>query len=100
MQGFLRRRVPLLVRRAVTVAPALGFLATGADPTHALVLSQVLLSFGIPFALVPLVRWTGRRDLMGDLVNRGVTTLAATAASVFVVALNAVLVTSMALGAG
>jgi manganese transport protein len=73
MQGFLRRRIPLLARRALTLTPALAVLAFGVEPTRALVLSQVVLSFGIPFALVPLVLLTSRRDVMADLVNRRAT---------------------------
>jgi manganese transport protein len=69
MQGFIRRRIPIFVRRAVTLAPALVVLAVGINPTKALVGSQVVLSFGIPFALVPLLLITRRRDLMGALVN-------------------------------
>jgi manganese transport protein len=69
MQGFVNRRIPLFLRRAVTLAPALVVLALGVDPSRALVLSQVVLSFGIPFALVPLLYFTSRRDLMGGLVN-------------------------------
>ena len=64
MQGFIQRSIPLFLRRALTLAPALVVLGIGVDPTEALVLSQVVLSFGIPFALVPLVLLTRRRDLM------------------------------------
>jgi len=88
MQGFLQRRIPLLVRRAVTMAPALVVLAVGVDPTQALVLSQVVLSFGIPFALVPLVLLTRRRDVMGPLVNRPATTGVAWAVAALIIALN------------
>ena len=70
MQGFINRQIPLLLRRAITMAPALIVLAVGVNPTDALVLSQVVLSFGIPFALVPLVLLTRRRDVMGALVNQ------------------------------
>ncbi|MCZ7438555.1 Nramp family divalent metal transporter [Micromonospora sp. WMMC241] len=91
MQGFLRRRIPLVVRRTVTLLPALAVLAVGVDPTRALVLSQVVLSFGIPFALVPVVAFTRRRDLMGSLVNHRATTAAAVAVAGLVVALNAFL---------
>ena len=70
MQGFVRRRIPLFLRRAITMAPALVIIAIGVDPTRALVLSQVVLSFGIPFALVPLVWFCRDRSLMGALVNR------------------------------
>jgi manganese transport protein len=76
MEGFLRRRLPLALRRGVTLAPALVVLAVGVDPTRALVLSQVVLSFGIPFALVPLVLLTRRADVMGEFVNRPGTTAA------------------------
>jgi manganese transport protein len=92
MQGYLRRSIPLLVRRGLTLAPALVVLALGVDPTQALVLSQVLLSFGIPFALVPLVLLTARRDVMGALVNRPITTVAASLATAVVVILNLFLV--------
>lgn len=69
MQGLMHRRVPLLLRRVITLVPALLLLAIGVDPTWALVISQVVLSFGIPFALVPLLRLTGDRSLMGASVN-------------------------------
>jgi manganese transport protein len=92
MQGFLRRRIPLYLRRLLAVVPALIVLAFGVDPTQALVFSQVVLSFGIPFVLVPLVLLTRRPDVMGDWVNRRVTTTAAAVASLVIIALNAVLV--------
>ncbi|MET7705879.1 Nramp family divalent metal transporter [Micromonospora sp. NPDC005413] len=98
MQGFLRRRVPLLLRRLVTLVPALAVLAIGLDPTRALVLSQVILSFGIPFALVPVVAFTRRRDLMGNLVNHPLTTAAASLVAVLVVALNAFLLWQVVAG--
>jgi manganese transport protein len=88
MQGFLQRRIPLTLRRAITMAPALLVLALGVDPTRALVLSQVVLSFGIPFALVPLVLLTRRVDVMGALVNKPVTTTAAVLVAAVVIALN------------
>ncbi|MBM3715488.1 MAG: divalent metal cation transporter [Actinobacteria bacterium] len=91
MHGLLRVRVPLLARRLVTLLPALGILALGVDPTLALVLSQVVLSFGIPFALVPLVALTARRDLLGAYRNRVVTTVAGVLASLFLITLNGVL---------
>ena len=69
MQGFIRRRIPIFVRRAITLTPALVVLAIGVDPTDALVGSQVVLSFGIPFALVPLLMIASKREVMGDLVN-------------------------------
>ncbi len=88
MQGFINRRIPLGVRRAVTMTPALVVLALGVNPTDSLVLSQVVLSFGIPFALVPLVLLTRRRDVMGALVNRRVTTLAASIVAALIIVLN------------
>jgi manganese transport protein len=91
MAGFLRRRVPLALRRAVTMIPALAVLALGVDPTTALVLSQVLLSFGIPFALVPLVLLTRRPDVMGRYVNRRLTTAGGAAISLLIIGLNAAL---------
>ncbi|BAJ74774.1 Mn2+ and Fe2+ transporters of the NRAMP family [Microbacterium testaceum StLB037] len=91
MHGLLRVRVPLLARRLVTLIPALVILAVGVDSTLALVLSQVVLSFGIPFALVPLVALTARREVLGVHRNRVLTTAAGIAAAVFLIALNAVL---------
>jgi manganese transport protein len=98
MQGFLRRRVPLLLRRLVTLVPAVAVLAIGLDPTRALVLSQVILSFGIPFALIPVVAFTRRRDLMGNLVNHPLTTAAASGVAILVVALNAFLLWQVVTG--
>jgi manganese transport protein len=88
MQGFIDRKVPLLLRRLVTMLPALVVLAVGLDPTRALVLSQVVLSFGIPFALIPLVIFTSRKKLMGALVNRRATTIAASLIAALIVTLN------------
>jgi manganese transport protein len=88
MQGFIRRQVPVFARRAVTMIPALVLIGTGFSPTRALVLSQVFLSFGIPFALVPLVIFTGRRSLMGSLANRRLTSVAAYAVTAVIVAMN------------
>ena len=91
MHGLLRVRVPLVARRLVTLVPALVILAIGVDPTLALVLSQVVLSFGIPFALIPLVAVTARRDVLGEHRNRPLTTAAGVVASVFLVTLNGIL---------
>lgn len=98
LQGYLRRRIPLLLRRALTLAPALAVLAVGIDPTRALVLSQVVLSFGIPFALVPLVLLARRRDVMGDLVNRPVTTVTASVVAAVIIGLNAFLLVQVMSG--
>jgi manganese transport protein len=91
MRGLLHVRIPLLARRLVTLIPALGILLIGFDPTLALVLSQVVLSFGIPFALVPLVRLTALKQLLGESANRWWTTVLAGVAAVLLTALNATL---------
>ncbi|MFY9615091.1 MAG: Nramp family divalent metal transporter [Candidatus Dormiibacterota bacterium] len=88
MQGFLRRKVPLFVRRLVTMLPALLVIGIGIDPTYTLVISQVVLSFGIPFALIPLVMFTSRRSVMGTLTNHPLTTAAASIMAVLIVGLN------------
>jgi manganese transport protein len=95
MEGFLHRRIPVFVRRAVTMLPALVLLAVGFNPTRALVLSQVFLSFGIPFALIPLVWFTARRSVMGALVNRRATSVAAFAVTAVIVGLNVFLLTTL-----
>jgi manganese transport protein len=91
MSGLLRRRIPLFVRRVVTLIPALLVLGLGADPTAALVISQVLLSFGIPFALIPLLRLTNSAEVMGDHRNGVPVRIALTVSVVLVVALNVVI---------
>jgi manganese transport protein len=91
MHGLLRLRVPLLARRVVTLIPALVILGAGFDPTRALVLSQVVLSFGIPFALIPLVWVTAQRGALGTFANRWFTTLAGAVCAVLLVALNLLL---------
>ena len=88
MQGFIRRQIPLFVRRALTLSPALLVLAVGIDPTDALVGSQVVLSFGIPFALVPLLMIAANKKVMGDLVNPRWLTALAGALSSLIIALN------------
>jgi manganese transport protein len=92
MQGFIDRRIPLFLRRLVTMAPALVVLAAGVDATDALVASQVVLSFGIPFALVPMIVLTRRADVMGELVNRRVTTIVASVVATLIIALNLFLI--------
>ncbi|HEV7899620.1 MAG TPA: Nramp family divalent metal transporter [Planosporangium sp.] len=88
MQGFVRRRIPLFVRRGITMLPALLVLGLGLPATDSLVVSQVLLSFGIPFALVPLVLLTRRPDIMGSFVNRPVTTVVTGCIALLIIALN------------
>jgi manganese transport protein len=98
MQGFIRRRIPLFLRRAITMAPALVVIAVGLDPSRSLVLSQVVLSFGIPFALVPLLLFCRDRGLMGTLVNRRITTVIATVVIGVIVSLNIFLLTLLISG--
>ena len=88
MQGFIQRQIPLFVRRIVTMIPAFVVIALGLNPSRTLVLSQVVLSFGIPFALIPLVIFTSRRDVMGVLVNRRMTIVAAIAVAALISGLN------------
>src|ERR671934_1749765 len=88
MQGFIRRRIPVVVRRFVTMLPALAVVGIGVDPSRTLVISQVVLSFGIPFALIPLVLFTSKREIMGVLVNARATTAAAAAVGGVISALN------------
>jgi manganese transport protein len=92
MQGFIRKRVPVWLRRLVTLAPSLAVIALKLDPTRTLVISQVLLSFGLPFALVPLLLFTSNRKLMGPLVNRALTSAMMAGITIVVLALNAYLV--------
>jgi manganese transport protein len=88
MQGFIGRRIPVFVRRLVTMVPAFVVIGLGLDPSRTLVLSQVVLSFGIPFALIPLVMFTSRRELMGPLVNHRPTIVAAVAVATLISGLN------------
>ncbi|HVY79001.1 MAG TPA: Nramp family divalent metal transporter [Solirubrobacterales bacterium] len=98
MQGFIRRRIPIFARRAITLAPALVVLALGLDPTDALVASQVVLSFGIPFALVPLLMLASRRDVMGEMVNPGWLTAVAGVLATMIIALNVFLLQQVFFG--
>lgn len=88
MQGFLRRQIPVWLRRAATMIPALIVIALNVNPTKALIYSQVGVSFGLPFALIPLVMFTRRKDLMGALVNRRATTWLASVLIAAIIALN------------
>ena len=98
MQGFIRRRIPIFLRRAITLAPALIVLGLGLNPTNALVMSQVVLSFGIPFALIPLVLIARRRDVMGSLANPWWLTALAAALGGLIIALNVFLLQQVFLG--
>jgi manganese transport protein len=88
MQGFINRRISLFLRRLITMAPALVILAVGLNPSRSLVISQVVLSFGIPFALIPLLIHCRNRNVMGVLVNHRATTAIATVVVTLIVSLN------------
>jgi manganese transport protein len=92
MQGLLHKTFPLLVRRLVTLIPALVVLGVGVDPSRALVISQVVLSFGIPFALIPLIRLTSTSELMGTDVNSRLTTALGWTVAAVITLLNVVLI--------
>jgi manganese transport protein len=92
MQGFLKRHIPVWLRRLVTMLPSLAVIALGFDPTRTLVISQVMLSFGLPFAIIPLVLFTGRSDIMGVLVNRRLTTILSSMIVGLIIALNIYLI--------
>jgi manganese transport protein len=88
MQGFLDWHIPVWIRRLVTMVPSLVVIMMGLEPTRTLVISQVVLSFGLPFAIIPLIMFTQRRDLMGVLVNHRITTILASLIAVVIIALN------------
>ena len=98
MQGFLRRRIPVWIRRAVTMIPSMIVIAVGLDPTRTLVISQVILSFGLPFAIIPLIIFTSKKRLMGVLVNRRLTTTVAVFVAGLIVVLNVYLIYQVFLG--
>lgn len=100
MQGFLYRQIPIWLRRLVTMLPALVVIGIGLEPTRTLVISQVVLSFGLPFALVPLVIFTARSDLMGVLVNRRATTVIASMVTALIIVLNVFLLYEILGGGG
>ncbi|OBZ13637.1 Nramp family divalent metal transporter [Bacillus sp. FJAT-26390] len=88
MQGFIRRRIPLYLRRLITVIPPIVIIAIGVNPTTALVISQIILSFGIPFALIPLIMFTSNKKIMGSLVNHKVTNVLAWTIALVIISLN------------
>lgn len=92
IQGFIKKDIPIWIRRLVTVVPSLIVIAIGLDPTRTLVLSQVVLSFSLPFAIIPLIRFTNDKRLMGDLVNRPLTKVAITLVAAIIIALNCFLI--------
>jgi len=92
MQGFLHYHIPPWIRRVVTIIPSLIVIFIGLDPTRTLVISQVVLSFGLPFAVIPLVAFTSNKTLMGGLVNKSFTTLLASLSAALILALNVFLI--------
>jgi manganese transport protein len=98
MQGFIKKRIPVWIRRAVTVIPSMAVILLGFEPTRALVYSQVVLSFGLPFAVIPLVIFTSRRDIMGNLVNRLPVKIASSVAAAGILVLNLYLIYQSAFG--
>jgi manganese transport protein len=98
MQGFLKRRVPVWARRLVTMVPALTIVALGFDPTRSLVWSQVVLSIALPFAVIPLIGFTRKRSVMGELVNNTSTTVGAGVVATLIVALNVYLLYDLFFG--
>lgn len=98
MQGFLHKHIAPWLRRLITIFPSLLVIASGLDPTRTLVISQVVLSFGLPFAVIPLVHFTNRRDIMGDLVNHRATTLAASLVIALIIFLNFFLIFQLSTG--
>ena len=98
MQGFLRRHIPVWVRRAVTMVPSIVVIAVGLDPTRTLVISQVILSFGLPFTIIPLIKFTKKKEIMGILVNRKTTTAIAVVIAALIISLNLYLIYQVFLG--
>lgn len=92
MQGFLHFHIPPWIRRVVTIVPSLIVIFVGLDPTRTLVISQVVLSFGLPFAVIPLIMFTSRKDIMGVLVNRRLTNILAVLCAVLILSLNIFLI--------
>jgi len=98
MQGFLHKHIAPWIRRLATILPSLLVIASGLDPTRTLVISQVVLSFGLPFAVIPLIQFTRRRDIMGELVNKPITTFLAGVAAALIIGLNFFLIYQLAFG--
>lgn len=98
MQGFLRRHIPVWVRRLITIIPAMVVIIVGLDPTRTLVISQVILSFGLPFTIIPLIIFTKQKSIMGVLVNRKTTTAIAVVIAALIISLNLYLIYQVLLG--
>src|SRR5205807_463528 len=99
MQGFVNFKISIWLRRVLTMIPAVVAIGLGLDPTRTLVISQVVLSFTLPFPVVTLILFTADRELMGGLVNRRSTTVLAVLCGSVIVALNAVLLYETFVGA-
>ena len=98
MQGFIHRNIPVWLRRLLTMAPSLVVIAIGLEPTRTLVISQVILSFGLPFAIVPLIMFTGNKSIMGVLVNKRLTTIMASLIAFLIIVLNVYLIIQVLFG--
>jgi manganese transport protein len=98
MQGFMDFEIPVWLRRLITMAPSIAIIALGIDPTKALVISQVLLSFGLPFAIIPLISFTSDKRLMGVLVNKKATKILAILVAGIIIALNVYLLSVTFMG--
>lgn len=98
MQGFLRRHIPVWLRRTITIIPSIIVISLGLDPTRTLVISQVVLSFGLPFTIVPLIIFTRKKEIMGVLVNRKSTTVIAVMVAALIISLNLYLIYQVFLG--
>ncbi len=98
MSGFLNRSLPLFLRRSITLLPSMAILIMEVDPTQVLVCSQVVLSFGIPFAMIPLILLTDSRKVMGPLANLPLTTVMACVTAALVIGLNFYLISQIILG--
>jgi len=92
MQGFLHRHIPVWLRRTITIIPSIVVIAIGLDPTRTLVMSQVVLSFGLPFAVIPLILFTRKKEIMGILVNRKITNFIVYIIAALILLLNVYLI--------
>lgn len=98
MQGFLHKHIPVWLRRLVTMIPSITIIGIGFDPTRTLVISQVILSFGLPFAIIPLIMFTRNKSIMGILVNKGVTTFTVSVIASLIIIMNLYLIYQVSIG--
>lgn len=98
MQGFLHRHIPVWLRRLITIIPSITVIALGLNPTRTLVISQVVLSFGLPFAIIPLIMFTKKKEIMGILVNKKITTFMMSVIAVLIISLNIYLIYQVLVG--